>query len=47
MTPQSYWLGIIATMALIAGQWWLALLAALMVFYFGFLAMNEPDKQTD
>lgn len=47
MTPQSYWIGTIAILALIAGQWWLALLATLMVFYFGFLVMNEPDKQAD
>ncbi|MEQ8705977.1 MAG: hypothetical protein RIC19_18755 [Phaeodactylibacter sp.] len=47
MPSQSYLLGAIAVLALVAGQWWLALMAALMVLYFGFLAVNTPEKQAD
>ena len=47
MATQSYLMGAIAVLAVIAGQWWLAVLATLMMLFFGSLFNNTLEKQSD
>jgi hypothetical protein len=47
MAAQSYLMGAIAVLAFVAGQWWLAVLAALMLLYFGVLNARVSERQAD